>query len=358
MPPVKRTRIDVSQEASPALSTGFDLNLLRVLLALGHTRHVTRAAELLQMSQSGFSTALARLRRQCGDPLFVRTAAGMLATPRAEAMLLRAAELLATVQSDVLAPLAFDPATATTEFSFSLTDVAEIVILPRLMAHLGEHAPATRASTHPLPDAELQDAMTAGQVGLAIGYFPKITGQDFFQQRLYQHTFACMVRRDHPLDRGQLTLAAYAALGHVLVTSPSRSGGLFHSTLEALGVQRRVVLRTPHYLSLPSIVEATDLIATVPLAAGVRFAERAAVKLVPLPFTPPVFGVQQHWHRRFHHDPRHCWLREQVATLFNDESDPWREAEEALYGKGLRRRGRRGGVGAAAAQGRQAAMAR
>lgn len=325
-------------DTAPALLAGFDLNLLRVLLALGHTRHVTRAAELLQMSQSGFSTALGRLRRQCDDPLFLRSGAGMVPTPRAEAMLQRAAELLATVQSDVLQAPQFDPLQAGTEFTFAMTDVAEIVILPRLMQHLGTVAPHTRASTHPLRDGELQEAMAAGQVDLAIGYFPKITGQDFFQQRLYQHTFACLVRRGHPLDRGRLTMDAYRELGHVIVTTPSRSAGLFQETLDDMGLERKVVLRTPHYLSLPSIVEATDLIATVPLAAGVRFAERADVTLVPLPFPPKVFLVQQHWHRRFQNDPRHRWLREQVALLFNDASDLWRGTEEALYGKSLRRR--------------------
>lgn len=335
---MKRQPLQRNLDTAPALLAGFDLNLLRVLLALGHTRHVTRAAELLQMSQSGFSTALGRLRRQCDDPLFLRSGAGMLPTPRAEAMLQRAAELLSTVQSDVLQAPQFDPASATTEFTFAMADVAEIVILPRLMAHLGRVAPRTRASTHPLRDGELQEAMAAGQVDLAIGYFPKIVGQDFFQQRLYKHTFACLVRRDHPLDRGRLTLAAYREMAHVIVTSPSRTAGLFQETLDAMGIERRVGLRTPHYLSLPSIVETTDLIATVPLAAGVRFAERANVKLVPLPFAPQVFLVHQHWHRRFHQDSRHRWLREQVAQLFNDESDLWREAEEALYGKKLRRR--------------------
>lgn len=335
---MKRQLLQRNLDTAPAMLAGFDLNLLRVLLALGHTRHVTRAADLLQMSQSGFSTALSRLRRQCDDPLFLRSAVGLMPTPRAEAMLQRAAELLEALQNDVLQAPQFEPLDAKTEFTFGMTDVAEVVILPRLMLHLSKTAPGTRVSTHPLRDGELQDAMMTGQVDLAIGYFPKIVGQDFFQQRLYQHTFACLVRQDHPLDRGRMTMNAYREFGHVMVTSPSRTAGLFQETLSEMGVERREVLRTPHYLSLPSILETTDLIATVPLAAGVRLAKSANVKLVPLPFRPKMFMVQQHWHRRFHNEPRHRWLREQVAFLFNDASDLWRDTEEALYGKSLRRR--------------------
>jgi len=66
------------------------------------------------------------------------------------------------------------------------------------------------------------------------------------------------------------------------------------------------------------------MIATVPLAVAAWFA-RNGVKLVALPFDPGSFEVNQHWHRRYHRDARHRWLRQQVAMLFNDETDDWRE---------------------------------
>ena len=333
---VKRNTVDPTSSEGGPFSAGFDLNLLRVLLALEKTRHVTRAAQLLDMSQSGFSGALARLRRHCDDPLFVRTPDGMVPTPRARSMVARAAELMATVQNDMLKAPVFDPSTANTEFNLGLADVGEVVILPRLMAHLAIIAPRSTLTSHPLPDGEMQAAMAAGEVDLAIGYMPEIQGQDFFQQRLYKHTFACMVRSGHPLDRGSLTRDAYARLGHVLVTSPSRTSALLQRALQEQQLERRVVMRTRHHLSLPSIIAATDLIATVPLAAGERLSERASVKLVPLPFLPQVFDVCQYWHRRYHFDARHHWLREQVAHLFNDDVDPWRGLEEELYGRSIR----------------------
>jgi hypothetical protein len=43
------------------------------------------------------------------------------------------------------------------------------------------------------------------------------------------------------------------------------------------------------------------------------------------PFDIAGFDVKQHWHRKFHNDTRSRWLREQVASLFNDENDEWRE---------------------------------
>lgn len=314
----------------------FDLNLLRVLRALSQTRHVTKAAELLGMSQSGFSSALARLRRHAGEVLFVRSANGMVPTPRARAMMEAAVNILEVVQSGALEAPQFAPATARTEFRLAMSDLAEVVFLPRLLAHLQKVAPHTRVQCDALAEDRLQEALVEGQVDLAVGYYSDLSSQVYLCQRLYRHTFACLVRNGHPLDNGKLTTQAFSELGHVVVTSPSRTGRLFESSLQRRGIQRRIVLRTPHNLSLPAIIESTDLIATVPLAVGMRFADVSAVRIVPLPFRPEVFEVKQYWHRRYQDDLRHRWIRQQIAALFNDTSDKWLALERTLYGPELR----------------------
>jgi DNA-binding transcriptional LysR family regulator len=59
-----------------------DLNLLRVFDAVARERHVTRAAEKLNLSQPAVSNALARLRTALGDELFLRWPGGRGAHPR------------------------------------------------------------------------------------------------------------------------------------------------------------------------------------------------------------------------------------------------------------------------------------
>jgi DNA-binding transcriptional LysR family regulator len=320
------------------IETDFDLNLLRVLATLERTRSVTRAADALEMSQSGFSTALARLRQRFGDALFVRTQAGMEPTPRARRMIETAQAVLHQVQDGILEQPVFDPATARTEFKLAMADVAEIVFMPRLLRHLAEHAPHARVTCGPLPSEVLPPAMESGEVDLALGYFPDLSAQAFFHQRLYTHTYACMMRRGHPLLKTPLTEKSYADAGHAVVSSPARSNTLFEQFLQRRGIERRIVLSTPHHLSLPAIVEETDLLATVPLATGARFVKLGTVELVRLPFKPPSFAVQQHWHRLYHHDPRSTWLRSCVAALFNDGTDEWVEVEAQLYGREMRQR--------------------
>src|SRR5688500_13095997 len=63
-----------------------DLNLVVAFDALARERNVTRAAARVGVTQSAMSHALRRLRDLLGDPLLVRGQAGMLLTPRAEAL--------------------------------------------------------------------------------------------------------------------------------------------------------------------------------------------------------------------------------------------------------------------------------
>ena len=70
-----------------AVATLLDPKSLRLLDLLYSTKSVTRAAERLGQSQPTVSIWLARLRRDLGDPLFVRTPEGMLPTPRIDALM-------------------------------------------------------------------------------------------------------------------------------------------------------------------------------------------------------------------------------------------------------------------------------
>jgi DNA-binding transcriptional LysR family regulator len=321
------------------INPAFDLNTLRVLVALDESRNVTRAAELLDMSQSGFSSALARLRKQFGNPLFVRTVHGMEPTPRGAKMAEAAREILAKVKSGILDEEGFDPLSESAHFALSMADVAEVVFLPRLLAALRSAAPMVTFQSDSHRKNELHAEMEAGRVDLAIGYFPELGSNVYYQQRLYSHTYVSLLRRGHPALKRTMTKEVYAGLGHAVVMSPARTNDLLERFLEQKRMRRRIVVRTPHHLSLPFIVSETDLVATVPLATGAYFASLAAVELVPLPFRPPIFNVQQHWHQRNHQDPRHQWLRRQIESLFNDHSDPWLAIERKLYGD-IRSRGR------------------
>ena len=64
-----------------------DLNLFVVFEAIYSEGSITRAAEVLHLTQPAVSHALARLRETLKDDVFVRTQRGMAPTPLAQQMI-------------------------------------------------------------------------------------------------------------------------------------------------------------------------------------------------------------------------------------------------------------------------------
>ena len=177
-----------------------DLNLLPVFEALLRHGNVTRAAAHMGLTQSAMSSALGRLRRQLGDPLFVNTRGGMLPTPRALELAPSLTDALAMVRGALGAREAFDPRRTTRSLRVYMTDVGETVLLPMLMRHLHQHGQAIRLETAQLPAAELAARMETGDIDLAIGYVPQLRDK-IRRTRLFDEHYVCMTRPDHPLGR-------------------------------------------------------------------------------------------------------------------------------------------------------------
>jgi DNA-binding transcriptional LysR family regulator len=302
-----------------------DLNLLPIAVALHEHRNVSRAARALGMSQPAVSAALAKLRRIFNDPLYVKTSRGMEPTPRASALIAPTIAALQKLKRDVFADVSFKPETTQDRFTLALSDVGEMVFLPKILETFAKLAPHASIRSVTPSIAELEKGMENGDIDLAIGYFPDLKRGNIFQKRLVTHTYVCLLRADHPIRSRELTLKQFLSLNHAVVRSESRGQEVFENFLTKKRIHRRVVLRTPHFTSVPMIVARSDLVVTVPHPLGMYFASlNANVKIVKPGIAIPRIDLKQYWHRRYHQDPKNHWIRRLVAELFNDENDEWK----------------------------------
>lgn len=292
----------------------FDVELLLIFDEIYKTRNVTRAAANLGLPQSTVSLGLGKLREHFNDRLFSRTSRGMAPTPRAEGAIGDVRRALQALQHALADQPAFDPAGSTRAFHICVTDISEIVLLPRLLNHLREHAPGVRIEVTKIsPDspAELSD----GTVDLAIGFMPHLEA-GFYQQKLFDQHFVCLVSNRHPRVREALSVAALQAEQHVRVSSSGTGHAIVDKTLGELGMPRNVALQVPSFLGVARIVAQTELVAIVPYRYGAAMAASEDVRMLPLPVDLPSFQVKQHWHERYHEDASNRWLRQVVAMLF------------------------------------------
>lgn len=302
-----------------------DLNLLRALDALLRHRHAGKAAIELGMSAPGLSYALKRLRGHFNDPLFVRARGGMQPTLAAERMAPVVQQVLARVRDELGPARAFDPSRDERQFTLGLSDLGEMIILPKLMRALGREAPGVDVRISSSLPQEVGNALTRGEIDLAIGAYPECSGSDLFQQRLYTHGFTCLARRGHPQIGAQVTVdrETFLSLPHATIRTTGRTQQVVEKYLQRHGLKRRLRLQTPHILSVPFVVAATDLVVTVPAAVAELFASLADLQSFTPPLKIPPITIRQYWHRRQQSDPANAWLRSRVRELFSG-SDGWR----------------------------------
>jgi DNA-binding transcriptional LysR family regulator len=317
-----------SADANLAGKPHLDLNLLETVAALFDEGSVSAAAVKLGLSQPAVSSALARLRKHFDDPLFVRTPRGVSPTPRGTEIATVAKDLLAQVREKLGRAAVFEPRLAHSAFTFALSDVGEIVFLPKLVEALGRLSPGTMVRSVSMPPDRLAQGLREGEVDLAVGHFPDLRGNDFFQQALFTHHFVCLLRADHPVQGRRLTMSEFLAMPHAVVQSEGRSQEIFEAHLEANGFARRVAVVTPHFLSIPKLIARSDCIVTVPHAMGIAYGRpEFGLKAMGLPFPSPRIELCQRWHRKMHKDARNVWLRRLVKDLFNYHTDEWQPTE-------------------------------
>jgi DNA-binding transcriptional LysR family regulator len=294
-----------------------DTRLLTVFDEIYKTRSVSRAGENLGLAQTSVSLALGRLRRQFNDPLFVRTGAGMMPTPHALELVQPLRQALELIRGATQQKVVFDPSSSTRHFHIAMTDISHLEFLPSLINKVGRTAPDVRVDVLRIT-SETPRLLESGEADLAVGFMPELEA-GFYQQKLFEQNFACVVRREHPRIGAHLTKKRFESEKHVVITAPGTGHDLVEQALARERLERKVALSLPTLPGVGNLLANTDLIATVPDRISQMLVRIANVKTLLPPFPFPSFAIKQHWHARYQHDPANQWLRSMVADLFLEE---------------------------------------
>ena len=302
-----------------------DLNLLRVFDEVMAERSLTRAARNLSLTQPAVSNAMRRLRETLGDDLVQRHGQGMAPTPRALAIWPAVRDALRQLQAS-LAPDDFLPARATTRFVLAMADATAAELLPGLVDILERQAPGVSIRVVPLTTRDPRPMLDSEACDLAVGHFPSVVPDltakvqngetmPFFFERLYDGDYVCVMRERHHLAEGSLSLNAFCAARHLLVSFSGQPYGFIDESLAALGRRRRVVLTVNQFSTAGWVAAHSDLLTVLPQHFVRLNGMGAGLAVRPLPFAVSPVHVDSLWHRRSDRHSAQIWLRQALRQV-------------------------------------------
>lgn len=284
-----------------------DLNLLVALDALLLHCNISRAAEQLHLTQSALSAALARLREYFDDELLVPVARRMELTPLAQALSEPVRDLLVRIRAVIATRLDFDPATSERVFTLLASDYSLEIFMPTLVQRCATQDSRVAFRVQPLMSPPAR-ALERGEADILL--IPEAyLSEDHPCEELLREELVCVVWNDSVHARNGLTQDAFLAAGHVVMEPPGQGMAFDSALLERAGIERRVVLTTYSFASMPSLVVGTDCIATMQRRLAERLQPGRAVTLLPLPMDLPPMPLMMQWHTHRSHDPALVWLR-------------------------------------------------
>jgi DNA-binding transcriptional LysR family regulator len=302
----------------------FDLNLLVAFDLLMQEQNVSRAAERMFVSQSAMSHILQRLRQQLDDPLLVKTPAGMKPTERACALVDPVRAVLRDVERLIRAPEDFDPASSHRRFVIAATDYMDFLVAPPLIERIAWQAPSIdihiKRTEVPFPENELE----SGELDVVLGFEAILKPASYLNcDKLFEDRMTCLTSKGYPRNRGgQLSLEEYVASKHMLISRTGTRLGVIDEWLAERGLERRIALIVPHFLSAPFIVAKTDMLLSLPLRIAEQFIRLAPLQIVPVPIDLPAYDLVMVWHPLRKKDSAHRWLREQILAVCRALDEP------------------------------------
>ena len=294
--------------------SSFDLNLFVILNAIYTEGSLTKAAEVVGITQPAVSNALSRLRERFDDDLFIRTGTGMVPTQKTENIISDIQNALSLMQQSVNEPDTFDPKLSNRNFKLSLGDVSEGRVLPYIMNEIDKNAPFVSMGSYAYSRSDQVHALATHNLDFVVD--PIIpASEEINSYKVFEDDFVAMYRDDHPLGKiDEVSVDDILAQRHLHVSNRKRGLHLIDIELDKIGYRREIALRCQHFLIAPRIIRSTDLV----LMGTRSFAKSHNLQFIEIPTEIPSIEYHLIWHKSDEGDGGHLWMKDLIIEAFVD----------------------------------------
>ena len=291
---------------------GLDGHSLALFLTVLEEGSVTMAATRLGLTQSAVSHSLKKLRRITGDPLFVKSGRGIIATAHARVLAPQARALIDDMRM-FAGGATFEPATADLSLTIAANDFQRDLLLPRFYRQVASLVKSFTLRVIP-SQSPSPTVLRENRCDLMITPLPP-EGTDIVQKRLLRDKYVCYY--DARTRPAPVTRSDYQSSRHITVVYTDNERLDFDRRLAALGQQRDISISVPNFSGVPAFLRGSNLLASMPSLLARDLMREFAHSPIPLTGRAraaaelPMYMV---WHQRYQRDPGHRWIRNQIEA--------------------------------------------
>lgn len=301
-----------------------DMNLLLCFQVLIEEQNVSRAAQRLYLSQSAVSKQLTRLRTWFNDPLFERSAKGLLPTPKALIIAPQIQKVL--VQVEMLnSEKDFTPFKSTRSFQLELVETAYNSIYPNIAIEVLTQAPKVVLKTKTWNEGTFERLLKRDidfgigmvefdkRAKLQVHHLPK----ELECVEVMRDYAVCLMRPGHPASKLDWELSTFLQFRHIHVVTGGVGSWLLFDLLNNKEIQLDVALNVPDLGSAVTVCQQSDLLMCYPYSAVKKIIEDGILVAKPIPISLEPGALFLFWHKYFNTDLSHVWLKELIVERCN-----------------------------------------
>lgn len=229
-----------------------EIKELQYIIAIAEAGSLSSAAERLYLSQQGLSSAVLRLERELGYPLFIRSAAGVTLTERGEAFCRGARPVVSSF-------LAFSRDVASPDGRPKISIVCTFNLIPKcprpmqrlLLCQDAEYAVETKEGFY----SECENLAETGQCSFGICSGP-VDESRLFGEKLFDLEQCFVVNKRHPLaGAGSIRVAQLKDEPLIIPHHQARANAIIRQFMREAGFEPRVALECDRSMEIISIVK-------------------------------------------------------------------------------------------------------
>jgi len=283
-----------------------DLNLLTVFDAVMQLQNITRAANMLGMSQPAVSNAVARLKVMFNDDLFVRFGRGIQPTMRARQLFGPVRQALQLVMNE-LPGAGFDPNVSMRQFNVAICSPLDKRLTTHVLNAVEALATGVSVKLQTIVNDNIEHQLRYQNIEFMISY-RKFERADFCNHELFSDELVLVASQHHPRISPHMSDEKYMKEKHAVMML-DRFYSFSSSYYDDPELHSLIAYQGTDLVSVMEVVSKTDMVALVPRWLAQANAGMLSLSVIPLPWMKNNLTCYLSWHESSSKDKGNMWMK-------------------------------------------------